>query len=299
MNKFPFISDIVLVVARSETPSTELLREVAEQLDFVVLFPVAFREYVGAVRRRLAPLHAKFEVDSSGRQKPLDDLPYLAIRDDAFFDDVVQEPFSSRSDEWLRLQAVHMLALNLPALEELQDRVLEEMPRRWVELLDDEQWMRKFGMPPIEANELSIALGKVPSEAGGILESQVRGSSHKSKPRAIRTSHTFSLSDATQVEGAENVSLDEGTLHIERAGRTLKIRAAGMLFVDAGCELSVRWLKDDGRTLNGPAAQQSIRDRDQVIALSGEDEALAGQWIEFQFKRSGHRPYAFAGRIEL
>jgi hypothetical protein len=105
-----------------------------------------------------------------------------------------------------------------------------------------------------------------------------------------------SLAEALSSENPENVPIDVATFLVERAGRSLKVRSGGLAFVDSGCTLKLLWRKFKDDTING---QQTICDRDEPIELEGQQQAMAGQWVEFEFRRTGHRPYAVRGRFQL
>ncbi len=302
MNKFPFVSDLVLLVARDEVPSKDLLREVAQHLDYLVLVPDALDAYAVAVLSRLAPLHVKIRRDSGGQRKDLNDLPYLREPDAEHLDDIVSQPFSSRSDDWLREHNVDLIALNLPALEEIQERVLEEAPPAWVALFDDESWLRHFELSFMATDVDVFSPRGVELPDRGLLAGATRdeGDSVEAASHGpIESLHTVSITDAASVESPGNVPGDTATFHIQLAGRSLKVRSGGVAFVDTGCTLTLRWFKLDGRSINGARAEATVRDRDEVVEIWGDSEAVVGQWLEFEFRRTGHRPYAVRGRFKI
>lgn len=315
MIKYPFVADLITNLGMAGgtdagAPSSEILREIAEALDYVILIPDALRDYCRHLHPLLRPLHRKYGLDpKAGRTKDVDMLPYLKPLSGELADDIVSNPLRNRQDEWLRHNRIDLLALNSPALEAIQERVIDELPDAWDALLCDESWTRRHDLRRREP---------VPGESETVQQAErelagTRGGSSTSPDESVaRIQLSASLDELGMIglEHPENIGVMVATFDVEYGGKSMTVRSGGSAFVDQGCTLKLKWLQPDRKSLNGsalnegpahqePCAEAVIRDSDEPALLVGEREYRLDQFLQFEFERSGHRPYKIAGVLKL
>lgn len=308
MRNYPFIPDLVTSWARlladPGPPSDDVLREIARALDYVILMPPLLSGYCQRLRPQLGPFHARYRIDqAAGRPKDVDDIPYLKPLDDEDEQAILETPLRDRDVAWLREHRVDLLALNSPALEGLQEAVLEEMPEAWMRLFEDEEWLRRIDHPkPPTTDDLLAALGVDEEDGTTSPAAALAGARGHDESRAGDGAAavgpakpvlvTVSIDEIPDRDTThrENIAVPTATFEVRYGGNRIIVTAGGFAFVENDCTLVLRWLKADG-TLNG-SATLSATTTDRALRIDGEEAFDFDQRIEFRFERRGHRPYS-------
>lgn len=302
-SRFKFLRDVPLWLKGSpDKPIGDFeLRDLARELDLIVLFYDDCKAYIEELLTQLKSMNVNSDADC-----------FRPIPDEEL-DELVAAPFSDRSVEDLRRFRLELIASNPVAMNQLFRRLASApLGDAWLGVYDAEcrRAALRDGIGWVDHKQVADQLGIDLGEGSGIAaQSLLRGEGSGATESAPSRSIVFRWHIPADAE--EYLQWDDGDasrptakhLDVEIAVEShyrLRVAVGGIGFVERTCELEARWLALDDE-LN---TTTSIADQYQELVLdatSGPDpKSLTPiHVLELRFKRTSPDPYSFVARIPI